>query len=313
MKRAAIFCLILCIMLLAGCNSAEKEFIETEKWKSYVAAVNYFDVMEKTVNGYIETFGEQSEYIPPANIAHFSLPEDSDDIAKAIDKALENGAKGKQNDLDKNARETLTPIKDLWQNIIAADSYYKNKEYEKDDFNKAKEYHVKILTDLKVVKEKAPAFNTAIENQELKLRSEELAKLRKDGFKLRASIIDAMDAAQYMQAALAKDGITSMNVEKMDVTAFKVSYDRFSKIFGEYQKLSEAEDLLKKEKLKKSSIEKLSSAFADVNDAAQEIINNSELQKTENQPLKPMTKGTPEYLYQKMKALVFAYRQAVTL
>lgn len=145
-------------------NSSKQEALATKnKYNAYVEANNFMtDHLRTTLGYYKKTFGLDINKLDTSkkSIVVSSIPMTYIDIA--MEKFRFYDKEPVRESLDPMAKELEPVIRELAQQLIDADLYYKGKNYMDDDFAEGKEIHKKLCTVYLKYQQKQAAFTSEL-------------------------------------------------------------------------------------------------------------------------------------------------------
>ena len=317
MKRLILAMLaVFAIFAIAGCggDSKAKKEADTEKWNSYIDISNSMKTVYKGLDGYVEVFGNELKYEQPKSMTKFlnamSSGPEKDRVEKGLKKASELSAKG-STELDKTAAKTFAAMNELYTALADSYAYYRNKDYVDDNYAKAQKLHERVIKAYPAFEESTPVFNKIMDAEAKVRRKAEIKEMSAEGYKIRASMLSAIDAAKNMQDILIEQDITSQNLQSLKMDVFRPAYDEFVKALGEYDKVKDDKNQRKKEQIQDYSVESVAKCLKDVKASAAGLIERYQTKAAPPRMIPGSTTGTPENFDQKMDMLITRYNQSL--
>lgn len=301
--------------MLAGCGGSTKKEADTERWNSYISVSNFQSGLYRSLEAYLTAYGDGKEPVQPRNNASFlnsmmGGPMAKERFTTAVRRANELSGKG-ASELDKSAMKMCAQIDELWNALYDAADYYRSKGYIDDGYAKGKKLHSKIIGMYPAFDDTAAEFNGLMDAKAKVLRKDEIKELKADGFKVRAAMLGALDAAKNLQDILIEQDISSENLQSLKMDVFRPAYDELVRAIEEFEKVSANDAQLKKEDVEKYSVTNVGGGLKGVKAAAAGLIERYQQGKNAPGGAPGMIAGTPENFDQRMSTLVTRYNQAI--
>lgn len=252
-------------MILASCSTIftqldsntmiEKE-ADIEKYNSYIEFLNFqngwFDAVVET---YFSTFGIEEELTIKADFKGFTLDPVEGQTIYGIHHGFhtEKPLQYLKAKPDYGEADDIMPILcDKFEAFLTfyfrdVNEYYKNKEYEKDNFEKGRQFHKKMITDYSELIDVANNFLMAFSSKMLENEAAELPYLKANGYDIHYYALSLLLNAKKisnMFENLEREGKTFLEA---DLVQYKELFDAFNDDVEAFKLIYKDEARLKQE------------------------------------------------------------------
>lgn len=266
--RNMLFMLGLCLALalsIAGCNEdrassdgsqgassqvkAARTDAEVDKWNVYVALVNEEDTVDvfKRLDHYFAVFGE-SEFEKTENTSGYDRFQyiKLEKLNGLADKCLQLSS-ARKDSLDEAMNDHAAKLLALSRPMEEMAKYYTVKGYVDDDYARGRELHALIVAAIDPYGDTLDALSKAMDAKDASNMQEALQEAEKTGHKITAAFIRFMNVADEVDAEFERQEIPDgPSDRKLDVSAYRVPYDKLAALAKELEGYMSDEKLLKK-------------------------------------------------------------------
>ncbi|WP_165000426.1 DUF3829 domain-containing protein [Anaerophilus nitritogenes] len=328
-----IVLLVLCCTMLSACNNVKakensketsskviksQEQMRIDKENVYVDLNNFITGRYFTdiIDRYFIMFGTE-EFVKSKG-APFVNPVVQHEL-DLVDKALKCSKKEPRiEELDSAVQDLAPKMKKLINVMNEAHTYYNQKDYVDDNYEKGAQYHNQIV-DI-YFNEFVPSlqvFLEGIEQMGEKKRKEDMKNMKDQDLMIRYYMLDILCKAQDVQNEIYNQGIDSSNILKLNIVPVKEKYKLLIESIGKLKEYGKDNTRLEKERLVAAQIEQYLQSSGAVKASITEIIQRVEKKEPvdafdiQHGYLKTGS-GTPEKLDSQLGSLIDYYNRTIT-
>ena len=240
--------IIITIFFMSSCGMI-KNYMEIGKYETYL---DFVEKSDKLINGfenyYENTFiidGEVTNDFNAEDIEKLKLLEvDVSNLNISIQEAEGNSETvPKFEKVDDKFKEYFETIKKLKGKISEIITYYRNKEYKKDNSNKAEKLYLEYMEIKEKNKNKILDFKNVFGDLVSKVIDEEIEKREKDGDIAGARLYEYINIANDFVEEIGRNyySESKLRIEKGNLERLKKLKNKFEKVGNELKKITKSE------------------------------------------------------------------------
>lgn len=249
--RKRLFCILIVIFCMSSCGWINKT-MKVGKYESYSS---FLQQVDKTVNSFDIVYGNAfvingklNRNIDEENLKNLLKIGDSIiDLEKEIEEAQGlSDSDPKFGKVDKYFNDYLRVVKEEKEKISQIVNYYKNNEYKKDNFKKAKELYIEYKEIKEKNKDTIFNFEEAFEELRVKIVTEEIENMKKN------NDLAGAESSKFVMSS--NDFLREVSKKYYENTPLKTQKGNFEKLFKLKNDFENASGNF--EKIQKSEVEK---------------------------------------------------------
>ncbi len=240
--------IIITIFFMSSCGMI-KNYMEIGKYETYL---DFVEKSDKLINGfenyYENTFiidGKVTNDFNAEDIEKLKLLEvDVSNLNISIQEAEGNSETvPKFEKVDDKFKEYFETIKKLKGKISEIITYYRNKEYKKDNSNKAEKLYLEYMEIKEKNKNKILDFKKVFGDLVSKVIDEEIEKREKDGDIAGARLYEYINIANDFVEEIGRNyySESKLRIEKGNLERLKKLKNKFEKVGNELKKITKSE------------------------------------------------------------------------